>query len=85
MSMVDKATAESCLYFDFGHLDNQGKEKHCQIIDDWIKCKMPGEGENDSILGLFKICLVSSFFIGNGLKSISTPQILVCALHSGSR
>ena len=51
--------AESCPYFDFTHCELGEKERRHQIIDAWIRSRMPGGGENHDVFVLFKRCVAS--------------------------
>ena len=77
---LTKYFAESCPYFDFSHLDDEGKEKHRQIIDNWIKARMPGGGDNNDVFGLFKMCIASFIFHRQWLEEhIHSTNLIRCS------
>lgn len=66
--------AESCPYFDFSDYEPGEKERHHQIIDAWIRSRMPGGGENHDVFTLFKCCVASFVYHRQWLESNLHPE-----------
>ena len=58
-SRLKKEFAESCPYWDFSDLDDSEKMAALHNLDSWIKSRMPGDGMNDNVFSIFKMCLAS--------------------------
>jgi hypothetical protein len=54
--------AESCPYFEFSQYEPAEKERRQNLVDGWIRSRMPGGGENDNIFCIFKMCLASFIY-----------------------
>jgi hypothetical protein len=58
-SRLKKEFAESFPYWDFSELDDSEKTAALHDLDTWIKSQMSGDGMNDNVFSIFKMCLAS--------------------------
>jgi hypothetical protein len=66
--------AESCPYFDFSQYKPAEKERRRLAVDGWIRRRMPGDGKDDDVFSMFKMCIASFIYHRQWLDETLHPN-----------